>query len=120
MIRQDDDTALRLLLRGKGRRDGAVGSASGTAPGITVAGVALPLNPDPYLVSTIALANQGPFVATLGALDADGRAAAALVLPSGAGPTLVGLELHHAAGLFAPPAFGLVTATDPARLAFVP
>ncbi len=97
-----------------------VGSASGTQPGFVFDDVLVPLNGDFYLATTIALANQAPFVATLGTLDAAGRATAAVTLPPAPSPSLVGLELFHSAGLFDATSLALTSATVPARLALVP
>ncbi len=96
-----------------------LGSISGTAPGVVVDGVHVPLNPDVYLMATLKLVNKPPFVATLGILDAAGRGTAAFALPPGFDPGLVGLELHHAALLF-DASLVIVGATEPARLALVP
>ncbi|QDU68414.1 YncE family protein [Engelhardtia mirabilis] len=73
-----------------------LGSASGTAPGLTVDAVTLPLVPDPYLFWTLTAAGNAPFVGTLGVLDGLGRATAAIVLGPLLDPNLAGLDLHHA------------------------
>lgn len=51
-----------------------LGSASGSRPGLALAGTLLPLVPDPWLAVT--LARGGGLERSLGALDADGRALA--------------------------------------------
>jgi hypothetical protein len=71
-----------------------LGSASDTAPGFSIGGVAVPLNPDAYLAATAMLANGAAFVQTLGVLDSSGRASARLVFP--ALPAARGLRLDHA------------------------
>ena len=72
-----------------------LGSVSGTTPGIPVDGFVLPLNPDPYLLSTL---GHGGFVQSgIGTLDGVGAAAAAFVLPPGAvSAGFAGLVVHHA------------------------
>jgi len=77
-----------------------LGSATGTVPGMSVGGLPLPLNSDPYLSLTALLPNT--FIASsLGTLDDDGRAVALLTIPSGLDPILSGLVLNHAAVVFA-------------------
>jgi probable HAF family extracellular repeat protein len=73
-----------------------LGSLSGTAPGLPLGGLVLPLNPDTYLVFSLTNANNPPFEDTFGQLDRDGRAQAAFALPAGTSPGLAGLQLHHA------------------------
>ena len=74
------------------------GSMSGTNPGFVLGGKTIPLNPDAYLVQTVAQANSLNFVATLGILDAEGQASAQILVP--ADLSLVGLRGHHAAVRF--------------------
>jgi hypothetical protein len=76
-----------------------LGSASGIAPGFTVAGQHVPLNPDPYLLLSAVLAGTLPFAGTTGVLDGVGAASAAIVVPAGADPALAGRVLHHAFGV---------------------
>jgi hypothetical protein len=71
------------------------GSVTGTAPGLQVDGVHIPLLVDSYTVFSLANANMGPFVNTLGTLDTAGRAAAQLVIPASSNPGLAGTTLHH-------------------------
>ncbi|MEO0652917.1 MAG: hypothetical protein AAFZ65_19740, partial [Planctomycetota bacterium] len=73
-----------------------LGSASGTAPGVPLGSVELPLVFDAYTATTLVLTNQPPFVETFGVLDALGGATAAIELPAGSNPNLAGLELDHA------------------------
>ena len=72
------------------------GSASGTAPGIAVGGLVLPLAFDPYFVFTASHPGPPPCAGFLGALGVHGTGAAALIAPPGASPALAGLTLHHA------------------------
>ncbi len=74
-----------------------LGSTSGTAPASMVDGVEVPLVADAYTLLTLAQANSATFVDTLGVLDGAGRAEPRLELPAGSDPSLVGVQLHHAA-----------------------
>ena len=56
-------------------------SLSGTLPGVTLDGLTLFLAPDALTTLSLNSANQGPFVQTLGLLDASGTARAELDLP---------------------------------------
>lgn len=73
---------------------------SGTSPGLTVDGHVLPLNPDPYFLFTAAHANSPILPGFAGTLDSLGRATASLVLPPGAGASIVGVTLHHAYAVY--------------------
>ena len=74
-----------------------LGSSNGSTPGIPVDGVLFPLNPfGSYFQLTLLHPNSALHPSTLGALDADGRATAGLVLPPGTNPGLAGLVLTHA------------------------
>ena len=72
------------------------GSLTGTAPGVSLGSVFVPLNPDPYTDITITLANSAVLATTRGILDAQGMAQAALHVPVINDPTAVGVVLHHA------------------------
>ncbi|MBM3975996.1 MAG: hypothetical protein FJ299_03270 [Planctomycetes bacterium] len=72
------------------------GSLSGVAPGLDLGAVHLPLNVDAWTLVTVTQPNQGPFGATLGVLDALGRAGATLSLPPLSDPSLVGVQANHA------------------------
>jgi plastocyanin len=77
-----------------------VGSATGTSPGLTLDGQLLPLNFDSYLVFSLQNAGGPIYPGTTGFLDGSGQATAAIVLPGGLNPGLVGSVLDHAwAGL---------------------
>ena len=74
-----------------------LGSAGGSAPGLSVQGVPIPLvAADPYFQFTLTNPNVPPLSQTLGTLDPAGQASASLNLPAGLSPTLAGLTLHHA------------------------
>lgn len=74
-----------------------LGSVTGTAPGVPIGGgQTLPLIPDVYTSITIQFANTSVFANTRGTLDALGVAAAAINLPTGTPPSLVGITLYHA------------------------
>ncbi len=73
-----------------------LGSASGTEPGVPVAGGLLPLNLDAWFHFTFANPNNAVLSNSLGVLDAGGSSQAALTLPPIADPSLIGLVVHHA------------------------
>lgn len=74
-----------------------LGSLNGTAPGIPVDGVVLPLNFDlGYLAFTLANPNTAPLANSLGMLDATGQGSATFSLPPASDASLAGLALHHA------------------------
>ena len=73
-----------------------LGSLSGTAPGLTVDGVNIPLNVDPYFLFTLSDANGPILPGFSGTLDGLGKASASLILPPGAAAPIVGLSLQHA------------------------
>jgi len=85
-----------------GRSYLVLGSASGTSPGTTVAGLPLALNPDDYFNFLLLSPNQAYFSTSLGALDSDGKALATIDVPPGTNPALAGLTLHHAFVLYDP------------------
>jgi hypothetical protein len=93
------------------------GSASGVAPGTQIGIFNVPLNADWYTQYTLDLANVGPFVNTVGLLDADGRATAQIVLPS-----LIGFDgavVHHAFAVL-DNAGQISFASEPASLEITP
>ncbi|MEM7307343.1 MAG: hypothetical protein AAF682_11765 [Planctomycetota bacterium] len=74
-----------------------LGSAAGTSPGTPLGSVVVPLNIDTVTTLTVNSANQAPFVDTLGSLDADGIASAAIDVAAGVlDPALAGLNLDFA------------------------
>lgn len=78
-----------------------LGSTHGSA-GAPFGGVLLPLTADRYFAFTSSSPNTPPLLRSFGPLDGQAQAIAAFVLPPGAGPNLVGLELVHAFALFDP------------------
>jgi 1,4-alpha-glucan branching enzyme len=74
-----------------------LGSLSGSAPGVPLAGLGvLPLNVDNYLLSTLNNPNAGALVNSVGAFAADGTAGAALALGPLSPFSLVGIVARHA------------------------
>ncbi len=94
-----------------------LGSRSGTGPGVTLDGVSVPLNFDGYTLNTVSGANGGVFQNTLGVLNACGQAGAAIVVPAGLDPALVGLTLDHAAVVIDTTLLQIVFATDSTSIA---
>ena len=93
------------------------GSASGTNPGTPIGAFIVPLNLDYYTDFTLANTNVGPYVNTLGTLDADGRALAQIVMPPL--PGAAGVVVHHAYGVL--DAFNnLVFVSEAAPLEIIP
>ena len=98
-----------------------LGSASGTTPGLAVDGLNLPLNFDPYLNATLSNLNQGPYVRTLGFLDAKGRADAQIRIPRGAvSPNAAGTILHHAFAVLDPATGALAFTSQAVPLELIP
>lgn len=80
-----------------------LGSVSGTLPGVDLGtGYILPLNADGYLLHTLVHHNVGPLFPSVGVLDGQGQAGAALAIPAGSAPGLAGLTAHHAFVLLTP------------------
>ena len=79
-----------------------IGSASGTEPGVSVAGSTIPLNLDWYSTLMLTQPNVAPFLNTFGTIDPWGYAVANIDLPGGSPASLVGLHLHHAFVLIDP------------------
>lgn len=92
--------------------------AYGSEPGLQFGSVHVPLNPDSWLSMSLALANTVVYPGSLGFLDAQGRAAAAFVLPPIADPSLVGTVLEHAFVLVG--SGGVTFASNPVRVTFAP
>ncbi len=76
-----------------------LGTSSGTGPGLVIAGVNYPLNFDPFMRWSLNAAGLPPFVATIGALDASGRAQATFVAVPGQLTPFVGRRIDWAAGI---------------------
>ena len=73
-----------------------VGSGSGTAPGLPVGAVTLPLNFDAYMTWTINHPNSAILGGSLGTLDGAGEATATLNVPPGAPISGLPVDLNHA------------------------
>jgi hypothetical protein len=72
------------------------GSVTGTSPGLPFGGVTVPLNPDPYLLYTLANPNSPPLSGGFGTLNSLAQASLQFVLPSGSDPSLAGAVVNHA------------------------
>jgi len=74
-----------------------LGSASGTAPGVPIQDVILPLAfPDPWFSFTLQNPNTAPLGNSFGILDAGASGASTFTLPPGSPAAVVGLTLNHA------------------------
>ncbi len=114
------DLTLNAGVAQGGRGYAVLGSLSGSAPGFALQGVPIPLNFDFYTQFTLDFLNRPPFVATLGVLDAQGHAAAAIVLPPAFPPAMAGMSLTHAAVTFTLAPFQVRWASNPVALQLVP
>lgn len=97
-----------------------VGTASGLTTSLRLAGVSIPIVPDEYTNTTLALANQGPFGQTLGVFGPTGRTQATIDVPAGLDPNLAGLQLHHAFLLVDPLNGELLSVSNADPLTLVP
>ncbi len=70
-----------------------LGTLSGTSPGFTFGGIAVPLNLDAYSTLVLSNPNQPPLLGGFGTLDANGHATATFIIPPLAIPGP--LHLHH-------------------------
>ncbi|MDF1800695.1 MAG: hypothetical protein P1V81_16080, partial [Planctomycetota bacterium] len=89
-----------------------LGSLTGTKPGLTLDGVNVPLNVDAYFLATLTNPSLAVLSGALGLLDAQGRATAQVIVPTGF-PAGVGLTAHHAFVLFPPSFFPITLASNP-------
>lgn len=97
-----------------------LGSLSGSAPGIALDGLVLPLALDAYTLFSLGQPGAPPLSGSPGLLDAQGVGSAAFVLPPGSNPLLAGAVAHHA-GVVLDPALGRVVAISNALpLALLP
>lgn len=71
-------------------------SGSGTVPGTTAYGAAVPLNADSLYLLSLGAPNSAPFLATAGVLDANARAEATFAAPPGLLDPNVGGQIHWA------------------------
>ena len=69
---------------------------TGSAPGIGIDGLVLPLNFDPYFSFTLANANSALLPGSFGSPDHLGVGDASLVVPAGSDPVLAGTVVSHA------------------------
>ena len=83
-----------------GRTYWTLGTVSGTSPGVTLFGVNIPLNYDPWTDLTIALTNSATLVTSRGTLNASGQGSTQIVAGPINLPSAVGLVMHHAAIVF--------------------
>ncbi|QDU65010.1 hypothetical protein [Engelhardtia mirabilis] len=95
-----------------------LGSASGTTPGVPVAGLTLPLNADAYFSLSLSQAGNTPFLNTLGVLDANGHGAATIAVP--AGLSLAGLTFLDHAYFALSPLVGVTLVSNPWPLTILP
>ncbi len=86
---------LRAPLPQAGRRFVFLGSASGTAPGFSLFGLHVPLNPDSYMRSGLFCAGLSPLQPLTGRLNDDAQASARFEL-SRRGRAWIGRTFHHA------------------------
>jgi hypothetical protein len=88
---------LTIRISNAGRQYWVFGNfaVNGTAPGVTLGPVNIPLNPDPWTQVTIDFANTAAVSMTKGTLDGNGQASASLnsLAPQPAAP--LGLTLQH-------------------------
>ncbi|MCA8941339.1 MAG: aryl-sulfate sulfotransferase [Planctomycetes bacterium] len=98
-----------------------LGSVSGTAPGLMVDGLLLPLNVDSYFMTTFSDISSPLFTSMSGTLDANGRATAYFNLPGGILPSLLdGLQFDHAFFAVDAPTWTVVKVSDAVRFEIVP
>jgi hypothetical protein len=95
-----------------------VGSVTGTSPGTTLAGVAVPLNPDLWTLWTLQHPNTPLNPGFAGTLNAAGGSVASFDLSGGFPAGLVGLTFHHA--YLAGPGTSPTWASGPVKLKLVP
>lgn len=80
-----------------------LGSLTGTAPGIPLDGLVIPLNVDGYTIATLLAPNAPPLAGSFGLLGPNGDALASFTLPPGAAPQLAGFTVAHAYVVFSLP-----------------
>lgn len=90
-----------------------LGSASGTAPGINVGGVQVPLVIDAYTNYLLSASGGVVLQPWLGLLDDSGSAQSRVWFPPAAALLLAGVTLHHSAVLFDPTTLGALEASRP-------
>ena len=97
-----------------------LGSVSGTAPGIPVDGLVLPLALDAYTLHTLAQPNHPPLLGGFGVLAASSPSTALFAPPPGLDPGLAGLVVHHAYAVLDPFAGSVVHASNAIATVLVP
>ena len=97
-----------------------LGSVTGTDPGVTIAGLHLPLNFDFYLQLSLLHPNQVPLVGSLASFDAVGSGSASFVVPLGVDPAFVGTTFHHAFAAFVPAPLAVLGASNPVAVTIAP
>jgi hypothetical protein len=97
-----------------------LGSVSGTAPGIPLGAYSLPLVLDGYLDFTLRSANTPLLQGTLGVLDGQGAASAAIQVAPATSPALAGIQAHHAFVTLAPAGLAVTGASNPVSLTLLP
>ena len=97
-----------------------VGGISGTDPGFTFAGLRVPINIDDYFDLSLIPGPSNPLLSSMGTLNGEGSATAVLVVAPGSDPSLVGLEISHAAIAYSlnPLSLGLIS--NPTSLSLGP
>jgi glucose/arabinose dehydrogenase len=93
--------------------------ASGTAPGLVVDGVPVPLNLDSLLVTSLTMANSLPWLQSLGFLDGTGGGTTNFTIPAGS-TGLAGANVAHATIAFDVGLGVVVGATNHVTLSIVP
>jgi hypothetical protein len=95
-----------------------LGSATGTAPGVQLGRITLPLELDAYSLLLLGAPNS-LLVPNLSVLDSKGQATAAFLVPPGSPVSLVGLRLDHAYLLIEINGNDFEFASNPVPLRFV-
>ncbi len=98
-----------------------LGSLTGTAPGLQLGNVQVPLNVDIYTLMTFLAPNAPPLGNSFGLLTDFGAAVASFSLPPAAPPALVGLQVAHAYLVIeTAPQARVRAASNPVLLDFLP
>ncbi len=97
-----------------------LGSLSGTAPGISLGGVLVPLNVDAYTLEILAAPGQAGVQGGFTILGPGGTAFGLLSVPSGVALPLVGTVAHHAAVRIDVATGVLLGASNPLPLTILP
>lgn len=95
-----------------------VGTTSGTSPGLSVGGVAIPLNYDAYTSFTVTSPNHAPLSGSLGVLSSSGTATSQFAIPPFTSQTLAGVSAYHVA--LSLDANGIGKVSNPVLVTLVP